>query len=740
MGQHAVSDALLIHSEIEEEVALQETGYESLVRNTAEGLSSLSVLVGGVTCALCIQKIETALLHENGVSCARLNFGARRLLIEWDGSESCANDFVRIIEKLGYSVQPYDEKSAKEQSKSEERFLLLCLGVAGFSMGNIMLLSVGVWSTSAETMGIATRDFLHWIAAFIALPSLSFAGRPFFRSALKALSKGHTNMDVPISLAILLASGMSVFETFNHGEHVYFDSAVMLTFFLLIGRYLDFKARDHARSSAHDLLQSFQGFASVIEDGKVKRMLIRDLEEGMLVRVAMGDQFPVDGVIEEGAGSVDTSLVTGETLPREVAQGDAVYAGTLNLSAPVTLTVGASADSSLLSDIARLMDKAGQAQAAYVRIADKAARLYTPVVHFMALLTFLGWLFIGAAAWQDALMIAVTVLIITCPCALGLAVPVVQVLATGKLMKRGVFVKSGDALERLAAIDSAFFDKTGTLTLGKPKLIGDYKASHLQMAASLAAHSAHPLSKAIASAYDGKLLDIQDVQEHQGQGLSGLSQKKEVKLGSRSFCGDRDAVEAQMPEIWLQINHQKPIQFYFEDVLRNDAISVIDDFKEQDIETYLISGDRQNVVQDVAAKTHIDHIHFEQTPVQKFEILQTLQDEGRNVLMVGDGLNDAPVLAQANVSIAPGTAVDLAQNAADIVFMGDNLAPVYETYQTGCKTQKLVRQNFRLAVVYNIIAIPLAVAGFVTPFLAALAMSGSSLLVIANSFRLKSDS
>ena len=735
MEQLAISDPLVFHGEVKDETA--ETGYQSLVKQHEDGTLNLSVLVGGVTCALCIQKIEAALNAQSDVKTARLNFGARRLLIEWQGSPARANEFVQAVENLGYTIQPYDEKAAQEQSKSEERFLLLCLGVAGFAMGNVMLLSVGVWSTSAETMGVATRDFLHWISAIIALPGILFSGRVFFRSALSALRAGHTNMDVPISLALILASGVSLFEAANHGEHVYFDSAIMLTFFLLIGRYLDFKARENARSSALDLLKSFQGFVSVVEGAKTKRMLIRDLKEGMMVRVAAGESFPVDGCIQEGQSSADTALVTGETLPHEIMQGDEVFAGTLNLSAPVIMQVSKPAENSVLSDIVRLMDKAGQAQAAYVRIADKAAKLYTPVVHTMALITFMGWMIWGAIAWQDALMIAVTVLIITCPCALGLAVPVVQVLATSKLMKRGVFVKSGDALERLAVIDTVIFDKTGTLTLGKPVLIGEYDEERMVLAASIARHSAHPLSKALSGSYTGDMLAIDKVEEHQGQGLSALYRGQIVKLGSRSFCGDEQAPPAQGPEIWLSVKGQHPVQFVFEDTLRQDAAQVVESLQDDRVNIALRSGDRENVVADIAVKAGIEDAKGEQSPVQKYEALQELKTNGAHVLMVGDGLNDAPALAAADVSMAPGTAIDMAQNAADIVFMGDHMQPVLDAHNIARQTQKLVKQNFTLAVLYNVIAIPLAVSGLVTPFIAALAMSGSSVLVIANSFRLK---
>lgn len=735
MGQKPISNASHNHREIDPQ-SEQSGGYEDLAQLREDNHHTLSVLVDGVHCAACIQKIESALGRSEDIKSARLNFGAKRLFMEWEGPAQRADDFVQIVENLGYRVKPYDTRSAEETAQTEERFLLLCLGVAGFAMGNVMLLSVGVWSTSAETMGMATRDFFHWISAAIALPTILFSGRPFFRSALSVLTKGHTNMDVPISLAIVLAGSMSLFETVNHGEHVYFDSAIMLIFFLLIGRYLDFRARKNARGAAHDLLQSFSGFANVIEGDKTRRVLIRDLKEDMIIRVAVGEKFPVDGVVISGQSHVDTALVTGESVPVQVTTQDEVYAGTLNLDAPLTVRVAKAAQDSLLSDIVRLMDKAQQGQAAYVRLADRAAKLYTPVVHTVAAISFCGWFFLGGLGWQPSLMIAVTVLIITCPCALGLAVPVVQVLASSRMMKRGILVKSGDALERMASIDTIMLDKTGTLTLGTLRLIGEYNPQELKLAASLASQSAHPLSKALIKAYNGELLELENVSEHAGQGLSAEFQGKKIKLGSRSFCGDETVSATDYNELWLQ-NGETITCFCFEDKLRTDAPQVIELFKSAGVTSILVSGDRQHLVEKIAQLTAIEKTYAQMKPTQKYEILEALKTDGHTVLMVGDGLNDAPVLAGANVSMAPGTAIDMAQNAADIIFMGEDFMPVYDAYHTAKFSQTLIRQNFAMAVIYNIVAIPLAVCGMVTPLIAALAMSGSSLLVIANSFRLR---
>ena len=348
----------MAHNSIDNSAPL--TAYEGLVRLNADGQNTLNVLISGVHCALCIQKIESTLKEQDHVTAARLNFSTGRLNIIWRDDIALANFFVQKVEQLGYGVMPYHSDGEKDTYEKESKFLLLCMGVAGFAMGNLMLLSVGLWATNSETMGFATRELMHWVSALIAIPTILFSGRPFFRSAWQALSIKQTNMDVPISLALILATGMSIFETLDHGEHVYFDSAVMLMFFLLVGRTLDLRARRNARSAATDLMQSLSGFANVVEGANIRRILIRDLKQGMDIRVAAGEKIPIDGVIKEGLSTIDTSLITGETLPRKTQQGAQVFAGTINQDAPLTISVSKAAENSLLADIVRLMEKAEQ--------------------------------------------------------------------------------------------------------------------------------------------------------------------------------------------------------------------------------------------------------------------------------------------------------------------------------------------------------------------------------------------
>lgn len=698
---------------------------------------SQNFYVEGIRCARCIHAIESALQSEQAVTSARVNMSTNRLALSWEGDGELVTHFTQLIESLGYKVRPFEVTNSGSENK-ENISLLICMAVAGFAMGNIMLISVVLWSSEQSVMGIATRDLMHWISALIALPTIAFAGRPFFSSALSVLRKGHTNMDVPISLALILASGMSVSETIQHGEHAYFDSAVMLLFFLLIGRWLDARARGKARANAETLLNLMQGMATVIEGNTQRSVAIAKLCEGMNIRIAMGEKVPTDCIVLEGSSDIDTSLVTGETLPRAVHAGKTIYGGTINLSAPLVCRVLKASEDSLLADIIRLMEKAEQGRAKYVQLADKAAKLYTPVVHTLAACAFLGWYFIAGIAWQDALLIAITTLIITCPCALGLAVPVVQVLASSWLMKRGILLKSGDALERLAQVDTIVFDKTGTLTKGIPALMGEYHDADLQMAASLGAHSHHPYSKAINRAYNGDILTLEEIQETPGHGIKAFYEGKRVELGKTDLSLETENQNFDGPQVGLTINGELKTLFRFADPLRDDAERVLQQLQtaQPPLSSYLLSGDREVTTGAVAKHLGIEHWQGGLLPAQKTEIIASLQQKGHHVLMVGDGLNDAPSLAQANVSLSPASGIDIAQNSADMVFQGNSLMPIWQSCKMAQLSTTLVKQNFALAVAYNCIAIPLAVMGYVTPLIAAIAMSSSSMLVIANSFRI----
>lgn len=733
MEQNALSEPQAIASEVAPIQAYESAQLLPYVRRLEEHICQLQLHVSGMHCARCIWAIESALQKQPDVTMARVNLSTARLTIEWRGEAERADALAKVVESLGYKTTPI--ASAEKQNQSEETALLRAMAVAGFAMGNIMLVSVALWSSSGDVMGLAVRELMHWISALIALPAIAYAGRPFFRSAYAVLSHGRTNMDVPISLALLLATGMSVHETIVGGEHAYFDSAVMLMFFLLIGRWLDARARGKARSHAAELLEMLKGTATLVQEGKAnKTILISDLNADDVVRVAAGDKVPTDVQVLEGASEIDTSLVTGESLPRAARVGDKLFGGTINLNSPLICRVLQASEDSLLADIVRLMEQAEQGRSAYVRLADRVARLYTPLVHTLAAGAFAYWYVIAGATWQHSLLIAITTLIITCPCALGLAVPVVQVLAVEWLMKRGILVKSGDALERLCAVTVAVFDKTGTLTSGN--LSADLSAlseSQKQLAASMADASSHPLSRAISAAFDGTRIPLDEVYEVSGEGIRARCEGRSVFLGKADEISDGDDVTVSV----LREEGQSEVWIRFHDTLREGAQQTVQSLHAMGIRSALLSGDRPRIAEAMAQQLGINQVKGGVLPDAKLHAIKEMQQRGEKVLMIGDGLNDAPALAQADISISPASGVDITQNTADMVFQKSSLLAVANAVRLSRLATRLVRHNFALAALYNVLAIPVAVMGFVTPLVAAIAMSSSSLLVIANSFRIR---
>ncbi len=702
------------------------------------GVCTLHLMVEGLQCAACVWLIETVLARQPEVTWARLNMTTQRLVLKWRGGAELADDLIASVAALGYRAVPYDPTLLNLESRGRERELLRALAVAGFAAGNVMLLSVAVWAGHYQGMGPATRDLLHWLSALIALPAIVYAGLPFFRSALSALKSGRVNMDVPISLAVVLAGGMSLFDTVQGREHAYFDSAVTLLFFLLIGRYLDQRARSKARGSAEHLLALRATAISVIDPTGV-RVLVSPAQvaPGMKVLASPGERIAVDGTIVSGNSDIDAGLINGESAPLAVAPGASVFAGTLNLSAPIVIEVSAVGEDTLLAEIVRLVETAEQGRARYVALADRVARWYAPVVHSLALATFLGWLVIGDAPWRDAMLYAIAVLVVTCPCALGLAVPVVQVVTSGRLLRRGILVKSGTALERLAEADTAVFDKTGTLTTGKLELVGkhNHDPGDLNLAASLAAASTHPLARALARAVPG-IAVYSGVREVPGKGLEAPSDQGKIRLGSREWCGVVEDDQDDGPEIWLSRPGTPPVRFGFSDTLRTDVATVVDSLKARGFTVELLSGDRPGAVREMAEAAGIEAWRARCSPTQKTDRLAELAANGRKVVMIGDGMNDAPALAAAHVSLSTSSAADVSQNAADMVFQGNSLAPVAEAVGMARRAKLIIHQNFALAFAYNVLSIPLAIAGMVTPLVAAVAMSASSVVVILNALRL----
>ncbi|RZJ06270.1 MAG: cadmium-translocating P-type ATPase [Brevundimonas sp.] len=705
-------------------------------RDLGSGLYQNDLSVPGMRCAGCMSSVEKALSALPGVEFARVNLSMKRVTVRWRAEPP--PDLIGALGAAGFDAHLF----APEPATGDPRLgrLLRALAVAGFASMNIMLLSVSVWAGAGE----GARQAFHLISAVLALPVLLYSGQVFYVSAWSALKRGRTNMDVPISIGVALAFALSIYDTLNGAPRAYFEAATSLVFFLLIGRTLDHVMRERARSAVAGLARMAPAGGTVIgPDGRRRFVPVAEIAPGSKILVAAGDRIPIDGVVLEGASDLDCSLVSGESAPRRAGPGLQVQAGIMNLTGPLTIRTTASAQSSFLSEMVRMMEAAEGGRARYRRIADRAASLYAPVVHSIALLSFVGWM-IATGDWHLATTIAVSVLIITCPCALGLAVPIVQVVAARRLFEAGIMAKDGSALERLAEVDAVLFDKTGTLTVGRPRLVNghDIPDPLLAIAAALAAGSRHPLAAALAYAGEDvvpPLSRLKGLTEHPGCGMEGRLGADIYRLGRPGWALEDEVtglLDDAAPVSVLSRNGRLLALFQFEDRQRSDAWSAVERLTARGLRLEILSGDRKQPVDVLAGQVGIDAALSDLLPAGKVARIAALGAEGCKVLMVGDGLNDAPALAAAHVSMAPATAADIGRVAADFVFLNESLTAVPDALDVSIRSGVLIRQNFAFAVVYNVIAVPVALSGAVTPLIAAIAMSLSSLVVVANAMRL----
>jgi Cu2+-exporting ATPase len=714
--------------------------FSHFIRHLDSGLSRIDLAVEGVSCAGCMAKIERGLSAIPDVTLARVNLTDRRVALEWTGTLNPAR-FIDRLAELGYKAYPFETVRAEAVETAQSKFLLRCLGVAAFATMNVMMLSVPVWSGSVGDMMPEQRDFFHWLSAIIALPAAAYAGQPFFISAFRALRVRTTNMDVPISIGVITALSMSVVETIHHAEHAYFDAAIMLLTFLLFGRYLDQNMRRRTRAVAGNLAALKAETATrFVSDIEISDVPVAALLPGDVVLLRPGERCAVDGTVIDGHSEIDQSLITGETLYAPAERGTIVYAGTMNISGTLRIRVSAASEGTLLAEITRLLDHALQARSRYVMLADRASRLYAPVVHATALLTMIGWVLAGAG-WHDAIVTAVAVLIITCPCALGLAIPTVQTVAAGAMFRAGVLLNSGDAIERTSVVDHIIFDKTGTLTTPDLELTNaaNIPPEILDLAGRLALASHHPVAAAVARGANARL-PLDGVEEVAGQGVRAVVDGVEARLGRPSFC-DADQIantilasDPEMSAVALRHGDARYV-FAVRQRLRPDAAAVMLALRRRGITLEILSGDRETAVRAAAASLGIADLRAGVTPADKIARIGELKSRGVRVMMVGDGLNDAPALAAAHASMSPISAAHLSQATADLVFLGKPLAPVVAAVDYSRKALRVMRQNLWLAVIYNALAVPIAISGYVTPLIAAAAMSGSSILVMLNALR-----
>jgi len=713
------------------------TGSETPVEPAPPTKVNLALSLPTIHCQACISKVERGLAKVPGVSEARVNLTLKRAFVE-AVPELHAADLIPVLNDLGYESHELDLATLNATASNQQgRDLAMRLAVAGFASMNVMLLSVSVWAGASD----ATRDMFHWISAAITIPAVAFAGQPFFKNAWAALRVRRLNMDVPIVLALLLALVTSLWETSLGGEHAYFDAALTLVFFLLAGRFLDQRTRAAARSAAEELAALEVPNAMRLDPkGNPQDVPVRALSVGDKILVRPGGRMPVDGEIIKGKSELDRSLLTGETVPVYAETGTIVSAGEVNLTGPLTILATAVGEDTSLHRMADLVAIAESGRSRYTSLADRAAKLYAPGVHILSALAFVGW-YLYTFDLRTALNIAAAVLIITCPCALGLAVPAVTTAASGRLFKKGLLIKNATAMERLAAVDTVVFDKTGTLTAGTPELTNAelYSNKDLSIAFALAQGSEHPLARAIVKAAHGLNIEaasVTDLCEIPGFGTEGYVAGQRVRLGRASWLGV-DVVPGHLTSSYLDTGEGTPRVFTFVDRLRPGAHKAVTALQTAGKTVILMSGDNETPVEHLAARLNIEHWQANALPLTKLQEINALAAAGRTVLMVGDGLNDTAALTAAHVSISPASALDAARVASDIVLLGQNLEPLADACRTAEKATRRIRENFRMATFYNVIAVPLAVAGLATPLIAALAMSLSSITVSLNALRLR---
>ncbi|GHD46341.1 Cu2+-exporting ATPase [Marinobacter persicus] len=742
----AVTPRELTRSELERLRELDHPLVQQSFVAPVKGGEEAQLLIGGITCAACIWLLENHMKQQPGVLSFTVNHTTQRARLVWAKDQARLSDLLIAIHELGYTARPYQADEAEQALKAEHRSMLIRLAVAGIGSFQSMMLAFPLYFELINNLSDDFIGFFRWFSLLVATPVVLYSARPFFRNALRDITSRQFTMDLPVAIAIGIAYVASAWVTVFGGDEVYFESVCMFTFFLLLGRYVEVQARYRAGLTGNALAGFQPSVAALMRDGETDIVPIHDIKPGDIVRIRPGETLPVDGEIVSGESTLNEAALTGEYLPETRGPGATVHAGSVNGENPLSVRVVRAGAQTRLSGILRVLDRVQAEKPPVARLADRIAGKFIKQVLILAPIVWGGWWLAGA---DNAFDIALAVLVVTCPCALSLATPTAITAATVRLRKLGFLPTRGHTLESMKTIDTVVFDKTGTLTRGELSLTDihtygdlDNETCH-KIAAGLEKHSEHPIARVF---HEQPSVPVTGVSNHLGGGLCGKLEGRNFYIGHKAFVASLTKAappETDTPpgmEIWLADDEQWLASFRLDDRIRDDAAETIQALQQAGIQTILLSGDRSGHVQQVAGQLGIDRAIGEASPEHKLSVLEELRDQGHRVMMVGDGLNDLPSMAGAGISVAMGTAADLTQLKADAVLLNGQLMQLLEAMKTSRQTRDIIRQNMAWALVYNLLALPLAAAGLVTPWLAAIGMSASSLIVVLNALRLSKPS
>ena len=704
------------------------------------------LILEGITCAACIWLNERHLMQLPGVKSVQVNYATHRARVSWDEQEIQLSKILAEIQLLGYNAHPYSAQGSEALRKKTRKHDLRRLAVAGISAAQVMMLAVGLYAGNWYGIDAGMANVLRYFSLLLTLPVMVYAAVPFYRGAWSALRMRRLNMDVPVTLALVSAFIGSAWMTLRGGGHVYYDAITMFTLFLLATRFLEKSAQEKSVETAENLLKLAPAMATRIRDGEQETVAVAGLALGDTILSKPGEAIAADAVVLTGESSVDEALLTGESRAVLKGVGSNVIAGSINLEGPLMLSVTGVGEHTVLASIVRLLDKAQAEKPRLAQLLDRVASYFTAVLLALTLAIGLAWWWVDAAR---AFEIVLAVLVVTCPCALSLAAPAALAAAGSRLLGEGVLLTRGHALETCAQVNHVVFDKTGTLTFGKPVLQQTLALSAtnaqqcLRLAASLEQASEHPLAASfLAQLKRADLLPVREPQNMPGKGVAGVIEGVRYTLGNRNFspCSqavDEPKIDTGATLVWLCNETQALAVFVIADEVRPEAAALVENLKHNGIHVSILSGDGEAAVRHVAGRVGIEAYQAELRPEDKLVALKLMQQKGGIVAMVGDGVNDAPVLAGAQLSIAMGNGAQVARASSDIVLLSENLLEIARALETGRAAMTVMRQNIGWAIAYNLIALPFAALGFVPPWLASLGMSTSSLVVVLNAMRLR---